>query len=34
MVAALAPLAAAAAPVMEILGEKPYLEIQALYDDA
>ena len=33
-VAALAPLAAAAAPVMVDLGEKPYLEIQAQYDEA
>jgi len=32
--AALAPLAAAAAPVMDVIGEKPYLEIQSLYDEA
>ena len=32
--AALAPLAAAAAPVMDVLGERPYLEIQTLYDEA
>ena len=34
VVAALAPLDAAAAPVIDVLGEKPYLEIQALYDEA
>jgi FAD/FMN-containing dehydrogenase len=32
--AALTPLAAAAAPVIEVIGEKPYLEIQSLYDEA
>ena len=33
-VAALAPLAAAAAPVVDDLGEKQYLEIQRRYDEA
>jgi hypothetical protein len=33
-VAALTRLAAAAVPVTDVIGEKPYLEIQSLYDEA
>jgi len=32
--AALTPLTAAASPVTDVIGEKPYLEIQSLYDEA